>query len=71
MRKALFGSAVILIRAEEIALKAGVRCQLKTVLGPPETPCCMKLVFAGQDEACLRQLWEAAGISFKISDDGI
>ncbi|MCM1042018.1 MAG: hypothetical protein NC396_06285 [Bacteroides sp.] len=71
MKQALFGSAAILIRAEEIALKAGVSCQLKTVLGPPKTPCGMKLVFAGKDEALLRKLWGGAGIEFNISDDGI
>ncbi len=71
MRQALFGSAVILIQAEEIALKAGVDCWLKTVLGPPKTPCGMKLVFAGKDEALVRKLWREAGIEFKINDDGI
>lgn len=71
MRKALFKGAALLIRAEEIALKAGISCQLKTVLGPPQTPCGMKLVFASSHEPLLRRLWTEADIEFTISEDGI
>lgn len=71
MKKALFSSPAVLIRAEEIALKAGVPCLLKAVAGPPLTPCGMKLVFEPGGEDLLRRLWTQAGIDFKISDDGI
>lgn len=68
-RKALFDGVRFLMRAEEIALRQGVDCQLKTVLGPPESPCGMKLVFGASDEALLRRLWTEAGIGFRIEDE--
>ncbi len=68
-RKALFQGTRFLIRAEEIALRQGIECQLKTILGPPESPCGMKLVFQAGDETLLRQRWTEAGIEFRIEDD--
>lgn len=68
-RKALFDGVRFLMRAEEIALRQGVACQLKTVLGPPESPCGMKLVFGAPDETLLRRLWTEAGIGFRIENE--
>lgn len=68
-KKALFAGVRFLIRAESLALNAGIECQLKTVIGPPESPCGMKLVFPAGREAELARLWQDAGLQFKIEDE--
>lgn len=57
------------MRAEEIALKAGIGCQLKTFAGPPKSPCGMKLVFESEKKQTLEKLWTEAGLRFRTEEE--